>query len=577
MLSLLLWFVLLIFLQLKYRFHFYHIEQYQLFLFDSDYIFSTLMKTGGLSLLLSDFLIQFFIYPYAGAFITSSLLTLIAVLTYTCLKRIDKDSGFIYLFSLLPVLSLLFMHFDFNYFLQGTVVYILTLLFFSFYLSFRSLRWRIIYSAVATIVLFLLCGSVTILFAFIVCVKELFEQPRKSYLFLLPCLEAVFLAYLSVRMNWVGEYRFAFLPDMYYQHSLKPSRVLYLAWIMLPLVLAVVSLLRTKKALSGKKRIAGWVFQLLVSVVFFSWGFHHYGGVRSLKYKEMEYYLRTKQYDRIIEMNESRVSNFLYGCMLNLSLAEKGELADRLFTFEQNGPMSLFIQMNNTHVATTLLSDIYYTVGHAGGAMMMAFEANMSCPGFRSGRTLQRLVETNLIYGDYVVAEKYVNVLEKSLYYRNWAKGMRQYLYNEEKVRRNPEFNKRIKSLPKENFLFSAQLQDKELLCLSENNPENRAAVEYAGSMYLLMKNMNLFKGFIDTYYGTEVLPVLPLSFQEGVIVMYESEPASWRERGISDAVITRFEQYKKFILENKNKPRLAEFVKKSYGDTYWYYFMFKQ
>lgn len=574
---LLLWLLLLIFLQWRYEFHFYHIEQYQLFLFDGEYIFSTLMKTGGVSLLLSDFFAQFFMYPFAGAFITSFLLMLTGVLTYRCLRRVDKDSNFIYLFSFVPVLSLLCMHFDFNYFLQGTVAYLTALLFFNLYFLFRSLRGRVAYSMIATLLLFQLCGPVAGLFAVVVFIKELFEQPRTCYLFLLPCLEVFFLAYMSVRLNWIGEYRFALLPDMYYHRSLEPQRTIYFSWIALPLVVAAVSWLRTKNALSGKKRKFGWAFQLLASIALFGWSIHQYGEARSLKYKEMEYYLRTKQYDRIIEMNQGRVSNYLYGCLLNLSLAEKGELADRMFTFEQNGPMSLFIQMNNTHVATTLLSDIYYTAGHTGGAMMMAFEANMSCPGFRSGRTLQRLVETNLIYGEHAVAEKYVNMLAKSLYYRSWAKDMRQYLYDDEAIRRNPAFDKRIKSLPKENFLFTAQILDWELLCLSESNPENRTAMEYAGSMYLLMKNMNLFKNFIDTYYGTEVLPTLPLSFQEAVIVMYESEPASWKERGISDAVIARFEQYKKFILEHKNKPRLAEFVKKTYGDTYWYYFMFKQ
>lgn len=577
LLSLLLWLVLLIFLQLNYQFHFYHIEQYRLFLFDSDYLCSTLMEVGGLSLFVSDFLLQFYLYPYAGAVITSLVLTLAGMQTYACIRRMDEDSGFIYLFAVLPVLGLLFMHFDFNYFMQGTLSYVLALLSLNLYLRFRSQSSRMVYSVVATFLLFGCCGSVAMLFAFAVFVRELFDRPRKCYLFLLPVLEAFLLAYVSLRFNFLAEYRFALLPDLYYHHSLQPPGIIYLAWGVLPLIIAATLFLRTKKALSGKKRVVSLVFQLLAVAAVFVWGFMNYGSIRTLKYKEMEYYLRMKQYDKIIEMNEGRVSNYLYGCLLNLALAEKGELAERIFTFEQNGPQSLFIQMNNTHVATTLLSDIYYTVGHTGGAMMMAFEANMTCPGSRSGRTLQRLVETNLIYGEYAVAEKYVDLLEKSLYYRGWAKGMRPYLYNEEKIHGNPEFEKRIKSLPEKNFLFTAQIQDQELLALSESYSGNRVPLEYVGSMYLLMKNLELFKGFIETYYGTELLPVLPRSFQEAVIVMHEGDAGAWRRLGVSDAVIARFEQYKKFIIEHKNKPRLAEFVKNSYGDTYWYYFMFKQ
>jgi hypothetical protein len=549
-----------------------------LFLFDNTYLFSTLKKIGGLSLLIYEFLAQFFIYPYAGALITSTLLTVTGIFVYLLLKRIDKDSTFVYILSLLPVFSLLFIQFDFNYFMQGTVAYLMALLLLCVYWKFNNIRWKLGYAVISTCLLFWLGSSVAVLFALSVFAKELFSKPSYGYLFLIPCAEAFLLAYLSVRYAFVGEYRFAMLPDMYYQKSLVPSGLLlYMSWILLPLSMMVTYLFLSKNTWSGRKKIIGIVMQvILVGFIFFG-GTKLYGDRRSLKFKEIEYYHRSRRFDKIIEMNKGKVSNYLYLCFLNLSLAEKGELADSMFKFDQKGPQSLFIPTNNSHMSSMLLCDIYYTIGHTGAAMNMAFEANIGSPGLRTGRMLQRLVETNLVYGEYAVAEKYIALLEKTFYYRDWAKEMRRYLYNEEEVSRNPEFDKRKKSLPKENFLFSTQLQDKELISLSVSNPANRAPVEYAGGMFLLMKNLDLFKDFIDKYWGTEVLPALPLSFQEAVIVLYENDSGSWKERGVSQPVITRFEQYKKFILENKNKPRLADFVKNSYGDTYWYYFMFKQ
>ncbi len=577
LLCLLLWLILSFFLQVIYKFHFFHIEQYQLFLFDSDYLRANMMKVGGFALLISEFLLQFFIYPYAGALVTSLLLTLVGALTFRLIKRIDPDSGLIYLLSLLPVLSLLFMHFDFNYFTQGTVSYLLMLFLFNLFFLFKDIVIRLVYSVVAVFILFYLCGSVAVLLALLVFVKEFFENLRKSLLFLIPCAEAVLLACLSVQFGVIGEYRLALLPDLYFQFSLTPPSIIYLSWIIFPFVIAAAYLLRSKKRLIGKKKIIGLCIQFLTIGAVCFWGVNHYGDFRSLKYKEMEYYYRTKQFDKIIDMNKGRITNYLYGCLLNLSLAKKGELADRVFTFEQNGPQSLLLRMNNTYLSTVLLCDIYYTIGHTGGAMNMAFEANISVPGYQSGRMLQYLIETNLIYGEYPVAEKYIAILEKSFYYSDWAKGMRRYLYNEDEVRKNPEFNTRRKSLSKEDFLFTAELSDKEFSRLFESNPENRTLIEYMGSMYLLMKNLNLFNGLIDKYYGTEILPVLPLSFQEAVIVMTESDAGSWKEQGVSEAVIVRFEQYRKLILENKNRPNLPELVKKMYGDTYWYYFMFKK
>jgi hypothetical protein len=550
-----------------------------LFLFDNTYIFSTLQKVGGLSLLIYEFLTQFFIYPYAGALIISTLLTITGILVYLLLRRIEKDSTFVYILSLLPVFSLLFIQLDFNYYMQGTVAYIMVLTLLSIYWKFSSIWWKLGYSILSTFLLFWWGGPVALLFALSVMVKEWFSTSlQQRYLFLIPCAEAFLLAYLSVKYAFIGEYRFAMLPDLYYQKALIPSGLLlYMSWIVLWLSMIVTCLLRSRKSWLGKKKIVSIVVQVILAGFIFFYGTRTYGDLRSLKFKEMEYYNRSKQFDKIIDMNRGSVSNYLYLCLLNLSLAEKGVLADSLFTFDQKGPQSLFIPMNNSQASSILLCDIYYAIGHTGAAMNMAFEANISSPGQRTGRMLQRLVETNLIYGEYAVAEKYIVLLEKSFYYRDWAKGMRRYLYDEEAVRGNPEFEKRRKSLPGENFLFSPQLTDRELITLSVTNPDNRTPIEYAGAMYLLMKDLDLFKELMDKYWGTEVLSTLPLSFQEAVIVLNESDPGSWKERGVSQAVITRFEQYKRFILENKNKPRPADFVKKSYGDTYWYYFMFKQ
>ena len=55
-----------------------------------------------------------------------------------------------------------------------------------------------------------------------------------------------------------------------------------------------------------------------------------------------------------------------------------------------------------------------------------AFEAMESIEDYdKSGRSLQRLVETSLITGRREVALKYISLLERTLFYRSWAKKMR--------------------------------------------------------------------------------------------------------------------------------------------------------
>jgi hypothetical protein len=57
-----------------------------------------------------------------------------------------------------------------------------------------------------------------------------------------------------------------------------------------------------------------------------------------------------------------------------------------------------------------------------------------------SGRELSRLVETNLITGQYEVALKYISLLEHTLFYRSWAKQMRQLATNPELIKRSPKY-----------------------------------------------------------------------------------------------------------------------------------------
>ncbi len=62
------------------------------------------MQPGGLAMVLSGCLVQFFILPNVGAMITAALLTGLGALFWAILRRIDPRSHGI-LWAWLPVLS----------------------------------------------------------------------------------------------------------------------------------------------------------------------------------------------------------------------------------------------------------------------------------------------------------------------------------------------------------------------------------------------------------------------------------------------------------------------------------------
>lgn len=565
------------FLQIGYRYHFYFIEQSQLFLFSHTYIAERLSTPGGFSMLAAEFLVQFFTLPCMGAAITAALLTGAGICTAGIVKRVAPASGLFILYTL-PMAALLFMHFDFNYRVQGTVCYLLMTALLGGYMRIRKDAFRLAAGCILVPLLFWLAGSIAALFAGMVCLFEGLRKTPKWYLSLIGIAEVLLLGFGAVHFAYMGEYRQAFGPDLYYHQRLQPKDLIYYSWICLPAVFLIAFLFR-RKSLSGKKKWQAGiscVTQSALIAVLLWWGVPKYDDAKTLRLKKLDYFARTEQWDKTIEECQGKLTNLLYMCHLNLALANKGTLSDKMFHFDQRGPQGLLVQWNKSENISCLLSDIYFTMGATALAQEMAFEGYVSAMKDGNPRMLKRLVQTNLIYAAYPVAEKYIAVLEKTFAYRDWAHSQRKFLYNDEAVKNDPVLGIRRRMLPERNSLATANGLANDLTLFAEKGPANSAALQYLGATHLLAKDLKGFKEMVERFYGTECLPELPAHFQEAVLMLSEKEPDYRKRFNISETTVTRFAGYKKQALANRNDRTLAGRLYRSYGNTYWFYFMFK-
>lgn len=568
--------VLVVFLQIYSAYHFYYIEQNQLFQFTWQYLATKIAEPGGLALWIGEFLVQFFIVPYTGAALTAALLCGIGILTERILHRIAPEAATFFL-SLFPPLSLLFVHFDFNYQVQGSIAYLLSLAFFYGYIHLPRQNIRLLAGLLCIPLLFWWGGAIALLFTVCVVLWEFFRMGIGGYKSLFLLAEAIGIGLISVQEAIVGELRFAFLPDDYYHPNLVTGKVLYASWLVLPLLLMIVYLFRNRKALSLGRHIAeGGILLALLGII--AWiGIPQYSDAKSATMKELDYYTRTRQWDKIIRKCEGPLSNYLYLCMLNMALAEKGELADRAFAFDQRGLQGAIVPWNKTAIVSTLLSEIFFTIGDMALSQEMAFESYISTPSEGNPRMLQRLVQTNLIYGAYPVAEKYLDLLSHTLYYKKWAEQHRKFLYNGDAVAQDSLLGRKQKNLLNVNLLSQSGRFAVDLEYMIDQNPSNPTPIHYLGVLCLLSKDLETFKILIEKYYGTPVLPTLPVSFQEAVITLSEKNPDYWKRFQLSESILMRFMEFKKQVLTHKNNPNaLPGLIKRSYGDTYWFYFMFK-
>ncbi len=567
--------VLVIFLQTRHAFHFYCLEQNQLFQNTRHYIIENLFQPGGLALVISEFLVQFFLLPYMGAIISALLICIAGLFTSLILNRISTKTN-VGVLGAIPALMLLFIMFDFNYLTYGTVAFIFAVITLWGALSINDFRKRLIVHFIMTFILFFIAGPVYVLYALSATLYELISKSAGNYLALFILLEAVLIAIGSVYFLLYPQYHFAILPDAYYHYRKEPNIHLYFSWISFILVILTALLVR-KVEVNTKKQYILLGAQTILVVILCIWGIPRYDDSKSYRVKELDYYCRTEQWDKILERCKGKLTNYLYMCYANMALMEKGMLGENVFSYDQKGPQGILVGWNMTAPISVLLSDVYFAVNNTGMSQKMAFEAYIGTATASNPRILKRLVQTNLIFGCYPVAEKYIKILENTRCYKTWAKEHRKYLYNDNIVEADPVLGIRRKSLAHDNFLSLAEGLDQDLIRMAEYNPSYKSTIEFVGAYYLLAKEMQHFGNLIHKYYGTEVLPMLPKSFQEAIITLFEKDPEKWKEYNISDHTIKRFQEFKKQILANKKNPDiLPGLLNNAYGDTFWFYFMFK-
>ncbi|MGL4852684.1 MAG: DUF6057 family protein [Phocaeicola sp.] len=565
------------YLQLVYKYHFFYIEQSQLFLFDYSYLFDKLLTIGGISDTIGAFLLQFMILPYAGSLIVSVLLTSISILVFQIVKQVDHSNRCL-LLSTLPSFFLLFIQFDFNYKLGGTVAYLIMLIGLFGYGRIKLFRNRFVTGLLLTILIYCALGPISLLFAFSAFLLDGVRREDRWYYSLFFVFLSVLLATLSLYWGAVGEYKWAFLPVFYYQKTLQPNHLIYYSWFFLPTIIGIASLFKMVSSFLNKRPISLLFYgiQLCLLMAYAFWGVDRHGHTNMRLVKELDYYARTRQWDKTIELCVGPITNYLYMCHLNMALLNKGELTDKMFRFDQRGVQGLLVNWNKTENVSCLLSDIHYYSGSIAVSQHFAFEGFVCGLDGANVRMLQRLVQTNLIFGEYKVAEKYLSKLDKTFAYKSWAAHYRTFLYNDEAVDRDVELGPRRRALPVNNRLALFNGLDSDLHMFIDQCPDFESTLHYLSGYYLLSKNLEGVKLLLDKYYLGKQMLTLPIHLQEAVLILSETEPEYAKLFALSDSICNHFLHYRKLFLENKNNPNLAGVMNRTFGQSYWFYYMFK-
>ena len=215
-------------------------------------------------------------------------------------------------------------------------------------------------------------------------------------------------------------------------------------------------------------------------------------GKQNTDYVCLSIMAREHNWKGIIEKceQEGTITNLLSQNFYNMSLAEEGLLGDRLFDNPCSDIRSIYNDVLLNEDFAVLLSDIYYSMGHIAQSQRYAFELNEK-KNNTSPRMLQRLVQTNIIYGHYRVAEKYLLWLKKTLFYKEWAEKQEKFLFNDVAVEKDPEYGMKRKALIADNRFSGIKGLDDDLLNIARQTRGSRqcsTTLQYLGSLYLLAR-----------------------------------------------------------------------------------------
>ncbi len=557
-------------------------EQYQMFLFDTGYFLERIVLPGGLADYISEFLVQFYYMPVLGGAIIALLLMGIQAAVWGLMKQYGARHDFPgYLLSFLPSIALWCAMGDQNVLLSFVVALFGALVIGWIHNRFHNRLVKVVFELVSTALVYWFLGPVVFLYAALMIGDTLKNAKQKGNVFSgigysagILILTVAWILLTTQTLQYPLYRIFAGLNYYRYPGAISPLPFVVMVWAVVIPFLGMIPCHR--KSLQKLQQSKVVIVLSYVLVIVASW-FGIKASFDEMTYELIDYdfLVRTEQWDKIIEKAEKKPATTpLSVSCVNLALSQKGMLADRLFDFYQNGGEGLFPTFTRDMTSPVSTAEIFFRLGMVNDAERYMFEAQEAIPNYRkSARLTRRIIECEIINGNYKVAAKLLRRLQKTLYYRNWANQTMTLLGNEKAINRHPIYGKLRKYREKkQDFLFSDREMDQMLGLLFLNDNHNRMAYEYLMCYELLQRDMEKFVQYypLGRFVGYDHIP---RSFQEILIgnwMKTHSDPRTI-PYSVDAQNVNNTLNFIQLYMQNPKDPQLCQ---QPYVSNAWHYVM---
>ena len=546
-----------LFWRLAYPFALAYQEQFQLFLFDGDYFCERMAEPGGLARYIAEFLVQFYNNVTFGALVLALLFMLLLVTMgkVVFVGRPERQERFTdtFVLCMIPLLLLWYTMGDESVLLTYVIALELAMAAIILWRRFAPkntiLRWVTMLMMIP--LLYWLIGPMVLMVA-------LFLSPWPLAVVALIYAVALILASawvlpypLTRLMLGVGYYRF-------------PESLPY-ALMGLPLLIFLFHWLYRKGYLYWLKSGLLLVGVCILGGLAIPMGFDE----RKYELIEYDYLVRVNDWQGIIAKAEQKTPDLpMSVSATNLALAMTNQLGDRAFDFYQRGSQGLLPKFERNFATTQLTGEIYFHLGLINTAQRFAFEAMEAIPNYnKSARVVKRLAETNLINGQYKVARKYLQMLEKTIFYRRWAQRTLALVGDEKAIHAHPLYGTLRQYRLQEDFLFSDRELDKICGQLFIHNHQNQMAAQYLLMAPLLDRDIPRFMQYVKVVQNR--INYNPRSCQEAIAFAFMQQRQQPPQGIVSQFVLQQMNEFGQIYSRDKSAAELNQF-----RNTVWYYLM---
>uniref|UniRef100_UPI004027AB13 DUF6057 family protein n=1 Tax=Prevotella sp. TaxID=59823 RepID=UPI004027AB13 len=555
-------------------------EQYQMFLFDTGYFLERIVLPGGLADYISEFLVQFYYMPVLGGAIIALLLMGIQTAVWGLMKQYGARHDFPgYLLSFLPSIALWCAMGDQNVLLSFVVALFGALVIGWIHNRFHNRLVKVVFELVSTALVYWFLGPVVFLYAALMIGDTLKNAKQKGnvlsgigYSAGILILTIAWILLTTQTLQYPLYRIFAGLNYYRYPGAISPLPFVVMVWaVVIPFLGMIPCRQKSLQKLQQSKVV---IVLSYVLVIVASW-FGIKASFDEMTYELIDYdfLVRTEQWDKIIEKAEKKPATTpLSVSCVNLALSQKGMLADRLFEFYQNGGEGLFPTFTRDMISPVSTAEIFFRLGMVNDAERYMFEAQEAIPNYRkSARLTRRIIECEIINGNYQVAAKLLRRLQKTLFYSNWADQTMALLGNEKAINRHPIYGKLRKYREKkQDFLFSDREMDQMLGLLFLNDNHNRMAYEYLMCYELLQRDMEKFMQYypLGRFVGYDHIP---RTFQEILIgnwMKTHSDPRTI-PYSVNAQNVNNTLNFIQLYMQNPKAPQLSQ---QPYVSNAWYY-----